>query len=353
MTTSGSAAFNPAVTLIVAQALRQLGIIMEDEDPTGAMYSTGVFQMNALVASAQATGAHVWTEEEAILFIEPGVPKYIIGGPTLALNAHTADADEWLQLSLAANASPGDWTVQLSDVTGVLEGDNIGIVLNDGSVFWTIANGQPLLDSQGNPITDANGNIITAGVFGAGDIVGVAAQIPASGATAGAYVFTYTTPIVRPLKVPNARLLYLNQNSPPNNPNENPMTILSRQEYMDLPNKRSQGVPTQWFYSPQRDQGLFYIWPVPVTTAWAIRFTWYRPLQDFFAPGNTMDFPQEWVNPLLWGLARDLMGIYDTPPQRQAYINAQAAQYADLTVSYDRESEPVQFGLSWESVNNS
>jgi hypothetical protein len=34
-----------------------------------------------------------------------------------------------------------------------------------------------------------------------------------------------------------------------------------------------------------------------VTSAWAVRFTWYRSLQDFIDPTNTADFPQEWAAP--------------------------------------------------------
>lgn len=329
MTTSGLSTFNPAVTLLIAQAHRQLGVIAEDEEMTAGMYSTGIFQLNSIVAAAQAIGLHVWTEEEAILFPQVGVAKYVIGGPTAALNAHTSDADSWLQLTLAAPAAGGATSIVVQLATGVLAGDNIGIILNDGTTFWTTVNGAPV-----------------------GQAITLTAPLPASGASVGAFALDYATPIVRPLKVPNARLRYLGGSGTPSNPNETPMTIMSRQEYMDLPNKLSPGTPTQWFYSPQRDSGFFYIWPVPVTTAWAIRFTWYRPLQDFFLPGNTMDFPQEWVAPLMWRLAADLMGIYSTPPARQQYIMAQAAQYGDLAETYDRESEPVQFGMDWTTVNN-
>lgn len=329
MTTSGQATFNPAVTLLIAQSLRQLGVIAEDENPSAGMYATGIFQLNSIVAAAQAIGLHVWTEEEAILFPQVGVAKYVIGGPTPALNAHTSDADSWLQLILAANAAGGATSIVVQLADGVLAGDNIGIILNNGATFWTTVSGAP-----------------------AGETIALTDPLPASGASVGAFALDYVDAIVRPLKVPGTRLRYLGGNGTPNNPNETPMTIMSRQEYMDLPNKLSPGTPTQWFYSPQRDSGLFYIWPVPVTTAWAIRFTWYRPLQDFFLPGNTMDFPQEWVAPLMWTLAKDLMGIYSTPPARQAYINQQAAQYLDLTESYDRESEPISFGMDWTTVNN-
>ena len=288
------------------------------------MYGKAIFQLNAIVSAAQATGLHVWTEQEGILFLQggsngaPGQVRYEIGGP--GINANTADSNEWLELTLAQTYATGATSIQVTSATGVLAGDNIGVVLDSGATFWTTVSGAP------------SGNTIT-----------LASPLPSS-TTSGNFALDYVTNISRPLKIPAARLMYLN------GLNETPMTIMSRQEYMDTPNKLSPGTPTQWFYSPQRDRGLFYVWPAPVNSSWAIRFTWYRPLQDFFAPGDTMDFPQEWVSPLMWNLAYDLVGMFDVPPDRQAYLKDQKMTYGDLAISYDRESEPVQFGLSWDAV---
>ncbi len=194
----------------------------------------------------------------------------------------------------------------------------IGIVLQSGVTQWTTVDGDPVAD------------VITL------------ADVLDEAVDSGAYAFAYTTPINRPLKVPNVRLLTLN------GLNETPMTILSRQEYMDLPNKDSPRVPTQWFYSPQRDTGLFYIWPVPNYSNWAVRFTWYRPLSDFLIPTNTSDFPQEWINPLTWRLSKEIAPSYGVPAETWNRIKEMADGYADLVISYDRESEPIQFGMDWQ-----
>lgn len=331
MTTSGQATWSPAVTDMVTQSLRNLGVIAENEQPTGEMYADGVTKLNGIVAAAQAEGLHVWTEEEAILFPQVGVPKYVIGGPTASLNAHTSDADTWIELQLAQSYLAGSTVLALQTITGTnlaglaqlpLVGDSFGVVLNSGLTFWT-----------------------TVDAVGASTVT-IHDPLPASGASQGAWCFDYTTPIVRPLKVPGARLLQLNGLI------DTEMTIMSRQEYQQLPNKMAPGTPTQWFYSPRRDQGLFYIWPVPVTTMWAIRFTWYRPLQDFFLPTNTQDFPQEWTNPLIWRLSKDWMGVFDTPPPRQQLIIAQDDYYWNLASNYDRESEPVIFGMDWTATGD-
>ncbi len=319
MTASGLSTYNPAVTDIIAKALKALGVIADGEVPTGDMFQDALSELNGIVAAAQATGAHVWTEQEAILFVQPGQVKYQIGAPSL--NANTSDADSWIRLTLANSVQEGATAIVIQDpddipVAGIV-GANIGIILNDNSTFWTT-------------VASVVGSTINLGT-----------AIPEQGATSGAFALVYETAIVRPLKVPRASLIYLN------GMNETPMTVMSRQGYMDQPNKFSPGVPTQFFYTPQLDRGWLYLWPAPQNSLYGIRFTWYRPLQDFFNPGDTMDFPQEWIAPLRWILARDLMGSYDTPPPRSQYIMQQAAQYSDLALSYDRESEPIEFGMDW------
>jgi hypothetical protein len=318
MTVAPTASWNPAVTQLVTIAYQQIGAIAEDELPTAEMYASAIFQLNGIVKSAEATGLHVWTEEEAVLFLQLGQPKYIIGGPTLALNANTSDADAWEELTLTASAAGGASSILVNSTALVQGGYNIGVILNSGVTFWTTIQSIPVAGT-----------------------INLTAPLPASGASQGAFALVYTTPILRPLKVPTARLLQLNGMI------ETPMTVLSRQGYMDLPNKLSPGTPTQWFYSPRRDQGFLYVWPVPVTTSWAVRITWYRPIADLLLPGNTIDFPQEWVNPLMWRLAEEMMGTFDTPIAKQQYITRMSQNYTDLVISYDRESEPIQFGIDW------
>ena len=316
MVTSGTTVWNPALVQIVDQALLNAGAIAEGETPSAAMYASAVFQLNAMVKALEATGLHVWKEGEAILFLQPGQGKYVIGAP--AGGAVTADADGWDELTLTAPAVAGATAITVN-LAIVVAGMNIGVVLDSGITFWTTVNGTPV-----------------------GNTINVAAALPGSAAS-GNFALACTAPITRPLKVPTARLLTLN------GLNETPMTILSRQEYMDLPQKTSPGTPTQFFYSPQLATGVLYVWPVATTSAWAVRFTWYQPIQDFLAPNNTADFPQEWINPLIWNLSKEIAPSYDVPDAKWEKIKEMADSYAVLAIGYDRESEPIRFGMDyWE-----
>ena len=194
-------------------------------------------------------------------------------------------------------------------------GDHLGIVLNNGLTQWVTVATLP-----------------GAGVITFADTLDDAVD-------SGNYAFAYTTTQGRVLQVPKARM-YTFQSQ-----NENPMTILSRQEYMDLPQKNQPGMPNQWFYSPQREVGLFYIWQVTNDSSVAIRFTGYRPLLDFLIPTNTADMPQEWVLPLIWNLSKELGTSYGVDDATWKRITDMADQWSMVALSYDREMQPLQFGM--------
>lgn len=317
MTTSGTSSFNPAVTFIITSAYRKLGVINEDEHPTAGQFSDAMFAVNSLIKEWMASGIHVWTEEEAIIFLQPGQARYLIGGDS---PDHSSDANDWILAQINTTAQPGSSAIELVTALGVTEGQNIGIVLDAGPTFWTTVVGTPV-----------------------GPIIILASPLP-SQSSAGQSVFAYTTNIIRPLQVPRVRrLLYAGLN-------ENPMQVFSRKEYMNLPNKYNTGIPTAFFYSPQLVQGEFYVWPVPSNSASAARITWYRPLQDFNNPADTADLPQEWINTLTWNLAMEIGLDFSVPATRWAVIVKMAGEKLDMVQGWDRESEPVLFGMGYDEA---
>lgn len=272
--------------------------------------------MNALVKGWMASGLHVWTEQEGILFPQPGQARYLIGGTTTDNACANTD---WGLGVLALAANTGATQVQLVAGTVPTNGQNIGVLLNTGLMFWTTVSGAPV-----------------------GTVVGLAQALP-SAASAGGFAPFYTTRLIRPLRIPKARQLQFQ------GLNEIPMNEpLSRQGYMDLPNKLTPGSPTQFFYSPQLVSGELYIWPVPSQAVYGIRFTWYRPIYDFTDPSQTADFPQEWILPLTWALAEEMGPEFDVPADRWGMIRTKASEAKEMASCWDRESEDVQFGIDWQ-----
>lgn len=318
MAVSGNADFNPALYSIARRALRLVGAIEDSETPTAAMADDAMFACNSMVTEWQAMGIHVWTEEEAILFLQANQNRYLIPG------AHTSSASDWVNGELALNAAAGASSITLEDATGIADNDAIGILLDDGSMQFTTVNGAPVADvvTLDNVLTGA--------------------------ASAQNAVIAYTTVIGRPLLIPKARLYYYG--GTPQGGNEIPMIVLSRQEYMDLPNKENTGTPTQFFYTPQRDVGELYVWPSPAQAQWGVRFTWYRPIMDFDTLANTADLPREWINAMTWNLAKEIGVEYGIPAARWQIILTQAAEKLEMVQGYDRESQPIQFGQAYDST---
>ena len=114
-------------------------------------------------------------------------------------------------------------------------------------------------------------------------------------------------PTPKPLKITQA---YNHNNS---SKVDVPMRGLTRQEYNLLGNKTSTGNPIQYFYDPQRDYGDLYVFPVPSTVEQAanvITIYYQRPFEDFDASTDTPDFPQEWYDAVMYGLACRLAPEY-------------------------------------------
>lgn len=308
-------------------AYRKIGAIAEDETPTAGMYADAAFALNAMVKEWMATGIHVWTEEEAILFFQKGQRRYLLGGTGTGGTGpdNCCDANSYVQMVVASPASAGDTSVTVDSSFGVASGNYFGVVLDSGVAFWTTVNGAP--GATTIPLT---------------------LPIPAGqSASTQNNAFAYAKKIVRPLLVPRCRQIFY-QGGSSGGPRLTPMSVLSRKEYMDLPQPDDPGISTQFFYTPQLVSGEFYAWPNPQNANFGARLTWYRPIMDINTPANTLDFPQEWINACGWNLAREMGPEYDCPAQRWAIILSEAEKKLELAQNYDRESEPIYFGLSYD-----
>lgn len=118
--------------------------------------------------------------------------------------------------------------------------------------------------------------------------------------------------------------------------NDLPMFRLSREEYRAMPNKTTQGYPTQYYYDRQRDGGTLYVWPAPDATGGTLKFTYRRIIMDMDAGANNIDLPQEWHDAIVFGLASRLVGPYsmDGKPAA-ARVKAEAEAAYQIVKGFD------------------
>lgn len=157
--------------------------------------------------------------------------------------------------------------------------------------------------------------------------------------------------IQRPLSIQHAYL----RNTANDPDSDQEVRIISREEYIEIPVKLETGVPNVLYYDPQYDvpgansgataKGMIFLHPVPdATTAsnYTLGFVYTRPIQDFSGLTDSIDFPQEWYNALMWNLALALTFSYDVPAQKRADISKMAKDSLDLALSWDRELQSLE-----------
>ena len=316
MTTSGTSDFNLTRNQIIRGALRKLGVIATGETPNQLIITECAEALNAMVKRWDAKGIHIWTESQGIVFNQPNQVQYIFGTGS---PDHATESYEFTTLQDQANS--GASTITVVDATGIADGYYIGVMTQANNTFWTRVSGTPV------------NNVIT-----------LAAPLD-NLCNEGANVYAYQTPLLRPLRVPQARR-YVFQSEI-----TTPLIPLSRKDYFDLPNQENTGTVTQWFYDPRGGAvptGAMYLWPAPLDSFSAVTFTWYRQIQDFDNQSNTPDLPQEWLDTIIFNLAVTLAPEFDCPPQRYAMIKEQALVYMDEVQGWDREPESIYFGVNFE-----
>ena len=143
-----------------------------------------------------------------------------------------------------------------------------------------------------------------------------------------------TVNIAKPLKITQA-ILHDTQTSV-----DIPMRIITRDEYLRLGNKTTQGQPIQIYYDPQRDHGVLYVFP-PANSASVsykqIKFTYQRPFEDFDTATDNPDFPQEWFDALKYGLASRLAGEYGIPMDDRRQLMQEAILIKNEALSFGTE----------------
>ena len=309
MATSGSTDFDRTRNEIVTAALSLLGVYAAGETPSSEDVADASVFLNMMVKAWNADGIHLWKQSEITLFCEASKNSY-----SLTTSNCTAS---YVETALSADAASSDTALMVDSISGISNGDYLGIVLDDNTIHWTTVSGAP----SGSTVTAATGL--------------------ASAASSGNAVYAYTTKIGKPLRIRNIRRktmdgteVFMGRNG----------DTVSRTEYMSYPNKTATGAPVQAYYDPRISTGTLFVWPSPDTDLHRIVFTGDLLLEDFDAIANTPDFPSEWLEAIVFNLAVRLGPTYGLVMTRdKPDVVAMAAQFKDNLLNWDREPASVMF----------
>jgi hypothetical protein len=81
---------------------------------------------------------------------------------------------------------------------------------------------------------------------------------------------------------------------------------MSRDEYMLIGDRTSEGIPRQFFVERTMTTKTVYLWPVPDATGDTIEYAVATRTADFTSGADTPDFPAEWTSCLVYGLTMEL-----------------------------------------------
>jgi len=305
MSTSGSVNWTMNRDEIITDVLEDAGVIGAGDTPVADDINACAMKLNMMVKAWMAQGIHLWALEEATLFLAEGTQTYSLG------STGTHCTNTYVHTTLSSDEATSSTSIGITSATGMSASDNIGVVLDDGTIHWTTISGAP-----GTTTTIATGL--------------------ASAATSGNVVFAYTSKINRPQRILSAYRRDIDNN-------DTEITMTSREDYARLTNKLVEGKTVQAFYDPQLTNGVLYAWPTPDNATDVIRFWYERVLEDFDAVTDNPDFPIEWAEAICAGL---LYRIGRKFRKTQAEINdykRDADEKLQIALGFDRESTSVMF----------
>jgi len=313
MALSGSINFIATGKQIVTAALNLITERAAEVPTTNSEIADGLNALNRMVKGWQAQGLHLWKMDEGILFLREGVNKFTVGTGSTTTSDQATLEDDFISTTLSAAFAAGVNTITVASTVGMKglidssAADVIGIRLTDGTRQWT---------------TIENVNSTTS--LQITDVLTGAATLDDS-------VFTYTSPIEKPLRVHSMRRTRFGQDQ------EVELEKWSRQQYFAQTLKTSQGTPTNFYFTPEISSGRFRIWQTANDVDQFLRFTFERTIQDFDISTNNPDFPVEWTDTLVWNLAARIGLEYGVALQELQLVTIRAEQMLEDLLGWDEE----------------
>ena len=252
MATSGSVDFNLDMAEITEEAFERCGL----EFRTGYDSRTARRSLNLLIADWANRGLNLWTIEQitqtmAQLSSTSAVTTYPVGAITATVGAST-------------NLSVGE------TITGATSAVTASIITKPSSTTLTIT--------------------VPSGSFTAGETI--------TGSSSAATTTISADPSLTDVQCSGDILEAVIRRSD----EDISINRISRQEYLSIPKKTTQGRPTQ-FYMDRQITPTISVWPAPENSTDSLIYYRVKRIQDADAATNTADIPFRFLPCLIAGLS--------------------------------------------------
>ncbi len=302
MTVSTSFDFTLTRDQIITQMLRTIGVLADGENATADQITDGSFRLNLMMKAWRNKGISLPLYQDVVVFLEEGETQYLVGP-----SGDKTSTSAYVKTELSAAALSGATTITVDSIAGFFSGNVIGVEQDDNTIHWTTINGSP----SGSTIT------LTAATT--------------ADAAIDNHVYNALAGIVqRPIKVVDARLKR-------EDGNEVPVRVVTRQEYFGYTNKTAQGSIVAVYYDPQLTNGVLYVYNTANNVADTLHLTVQRQVADLDLSSDNADFPVEWLEAIIYGLADRSLTKYGIDQVTAALIKSDAAMYLQDAEDFDME----------------
>ena len=311
MATSNSKNYAVTRADIIEAAHRKIGIYDAGDAIDGPQTTASSLALNLMTKEWVARGIDIWLRDEITLFIANDTQSYALG-TTNATRSVVAET------TLSAAEASGQTVLSVTSSTGMTAADFIGIKLTDNTIHWdTIAS----VDSSVQVTVDTG---------------------LASAAASGKKVYVYTTKAERPTKIVSA---YRRDK----NDIDTEIDLIGEEEYRSQSNKGSDGPPVQVWYQPTLTTGTLYVWPVDggANVDKIVLSAQYYP-DDFDSASDNPQFPIEWANALIWGLAAEIASEHGLGEREQGRLWSIAENKLNHILDFDVENASVEFAMEYQ-----
>lgn len=250
------------------------------------------------------------------VFMQLGQNAYNLG--TISGSDHCTNI--YHQTTLSASYPTTTTVINVASSTGMSVGDNIGIILDTGSLYWTTI----------ATINSSTQITLTSGLT--------------SSATSGNIIYAYTSNINRPLSI-----LYATNINAGNNNTEVEVNVFGHDEYNKLPNKTLVGAVNECYYNKviygaRPNYSKLHVYPQPNVVTQVIKIIYVDELQDMANSTDDLDLPSEWLYPVMWNLAVELAYSYGKLQEIQVLQPKADAMY-ELIKNASYDGEPITFKI--------
>jgi len=135
---------------------------------------------------------------------------------------------------------------------------------------------------------------------------------------------------------------------------DTPVLLVSKQEYNILGSKFSTGTANTIFYDARKLNGILYVYLTPDSysqTNLQMHLIAQMPINDISLATEVPDFPNEWMNCLVWNLADQLSLEYGVPMNARQEIQQRATLYKTQMSDWDVEASSTFFAPDFRSTS--